>query len=530
MTSLIFAVAVVLASQTAPVPSTPPPTDEYVLIIGDRVIGTEAVTWTKTEDGEVVNGTAELTTPAGSVRFLQKLEKTAGKTVRYEVKIEGGPAGATVTARATEAGWRFSVSRDGDPAEPTTSEKAVSGPSIVLDNNLASHIDLLTRALDLAPGAKASMTAVVPQALQVFPIEVVRLDDAGGMRRYRLTMAAILIEVSARAADGALLEARVPLQNAVYRRKGWEPPKTEPVGRDPREREIVIPTPVGDLPAALMVPKADKASAAILLLSGSGPNDRDETIGPNKPLRDIAHALADRGIATLRFDKRTRAFPAKSGATLAAEYLDDAAKALEILRGSEGIDPGRVFLAGHSLGGTVAPVVAARAKDPVRGLLLLAPAVRRVDDMVIDQVKTQLRLAGVDEATATAQLAELTGALARALDPSGTATESVMGAPPAYWREIAALDVPKMLGESSLPFIVLQGEKDIQVRADLDFDLLRSKLGDAKGRATYKLLPGLNHLFMKVDGASSGAEYAIPGTVAPEVADAAASWVRAIAP
>jgi len=102
-----------------------------------------------------------------------------------------------------------------------------------------------------------------------------------------------------------------------------------------------------------------------------------------------------------------------------------------------------------------------------------------------------------------------------------------MGAPPAYWREVMALDVAGSVKSSKVPILVLQGEADIQVRKDADFGALQQKVGTAGGRVTYRSFPGLNHLFMKVERESTGAEYGIPGNVEPSVAQAIAEWVLA---
>jgi dienelactone hydrolase len=102
---------------------------------------------------------------------------------------------------------------------------------------------------------------------------------------------------------------------------------------------------------------------AIVLVHGSGPNDRDETIGPNKPFRDLALGLASRGIAVLRYDKRTKAYPAKLAAskdlTVKEEVIDDALEGVKTARSQPKIDPARVFVLGHSLGGMLIPRVAA---------------------------------------------------------------------------------------------------------------------------------------------------------------------------
>ena len=98
---------------------------------------------------------------------------------------------------------------------------------------------------------------------------------------------------------------------------------------------------------------------AVILVHGSGPNDRDETIGPNKPFKDLAWAVASRGVAVLRYEKRTKQHSAKLASvrafTVKEEVLDDAMAAFVLLRTTEGIVPNASFVLGHSLGGMLVP-------------------------------------------------------------------------------------------------------------------------------------------------------------------------------
>ena len=129
---------------------------------------------------------------------------------------------------------------------------------------------------------------------------------------------------------------------------------------------------VGDfaLPGVLTMPVGAGPFPAVALISGSGPNDRDETVGQNKPFRDLAWGLASQGIASVRFDKRTLAARASldlTTLTVKEEFVDDALAAVKLLRGTDGIDPAKVFLLGHSLGGYVAPRIAAADPTDRRG-------------------------------------------------------------------------------------------------------------------------------------------------------------------
>jgi pimeloyl-ACP methyl ester carboxylesterase len=351
-------------------------------------------------------------------------------------------------------------------------------------------------------------------------------------RTYRLTFANVVTELIARADDGALLEADVPMQRATLKRRGYEPAEARKTlehgsAADRRETAVVVQGPAAALPATLLVPKSGEPVPAVLFLSGSGPNDKDETIGPNKPFADLARGLGDRGIASLRFDKRTFAIKDKSSLgtiQLKEEYYDDAAVAIALLGGTPGVDATRIFVLGHSEGAMVAPKVAA-AFPGTRGIVMMAAGVRPIDAMIIEQLAYGAKLTGRSAEDIAEQTKDLTASFAAIRDATRKDTPPFMGAPASYWREVIGLDVPKLVRESKLPILVLQGDQDIQVSKTGDFELLRTTVGDSGGRVTYRSFAGLNHLFMKVERESTGAEYAIPGHVEPSVVSVIADWI-----
>src|SRR5690349_5011368 len=129
------------------------------------------------------------------------------------------------------------------------------------------------------------------------------------------------------------------------------------------EREIQVGTDPWRLPGTITVPSGPGPFPVVVLVHGSGPNDRDETIGGNRPFKDLAGGLASRGIAVVRYDKRTRVYGARMQSrfiTLDAEVVDDALAALRLARSTTALDAKRVFLLGHSLGAMLGPTIAAR--------------------------------------------------------------------------------------------------------------------------------------------------------------------------
>jgi hypothetical protein len=154
----------------------------------------------------------------------------------------------------------------------------------------------------------------------------------------------------------------------------WRPPPYADPGRFSETGVTVGGGPLA-VPGTLSVPHQPGPVPGVVLLSGSGPHDQDETIGRNKPLKDLAWGLASAGIAVVRFEKVTHAHPdlvaADPAFTVTGEYVPHAVAAVGLLRDHPAVDAARVFVAGHSLGGSVAPRVA-RAEPRVAGLVIIA--------------------------------------------------------------------------------------------------------------------------------------------------------------
>jgi dienelactone hydrolase len=301
------------------------------------------------------------------------------------------------------------------------------------------------------------------------------------------------------------------------------------------ESEVTVGSGEWALPGTLTVPNGSGPFPAVVLVHGSGPNDRDETIGPNKPFKDLAWGLASQGIAVLRYDKRTKAHAALftpevlATLTVKQETTDDALLAVNLLRQTAGIDPKRVFVLGHSLGATVAPRIG--QQDPaLAGLILLAGLTRPFEDAVLDQETYLASLSGPLTDQQKAELEKVKAAVARVKDPnlsSATpASDLPLNTPASYWLDLRGYHPEEVAKSLAMPLLVLQGERDYQVSPTLDFPAWQKALA-GKSNATLKLYPALNHLFIAGTGAPNPQEYQTPGHVSEQVVTDIAQFVKA---
>ena len=281
------------------------------------------------------------------------------------------------------------------------------------------------------------------------------------------------------------------------------------------------------LNGTLVTPEPDVQDRRIVvvLVSGSGPNDMDETVGANKPMRDIADGLAQAGISSLRYNKRYNQDPsADAGAwTLESEVLDDLDAALRMLPSSEAAGYS-VVVAGHSLGGMLLPTILARHPEVAAGISL-AGSPRDLFDIMTDQADAQIQSsdAGDDEKASARATQSAALAAAKALtDPNG---EPILGMPASYIVSLNQMHarLPDDVAAIGVPVLVLQGGADAQVYPDKDYPAWRPVL-DGK-QADYRLFDGLNHLFMPVSGTSGPLDYNTPNHVDPQVVTAMADWL-----
>lgn len=298
------------------------------------------------------------------------------------------------------------------------------------------------------------------------------------------------------------------------------------------EKEISFGIEDWELPGTLLIPKGEGPFPAVVLVHGSGPNDRNESVGECKPFKDLALGLASRGIAVLRYEKRTKHHAYKmlkdsDKITVKEETTDDAAEAVKWLESQENIDPKQIFVLGHSLGGMVFPRINKETPD-IKGFIAMAGAARPLDDIILEQVTYLYNLDGklTDQEKSNLdklkkQVERLKAAKAGDQIPP---QELPMGLSVTYWLSLNEINPVKEAAELKQPLLMMQGGSDYQVTKK-DFDIWQKGLSGKKN-VEFKFYPKLNHLFVESAGKSSPKEYFIPGHVSKQVVEDIAEWIK----
>jgi uncharacterized protein len=295
--------------------------------------------------------------------------------------------------------------------------------------------------------------------------------------------------------------------------KAWTPPEYVKPGEF-MEREVSIGDDRWKLPGTLTLPKGKGPFPVVVLVHGSGPHDRDESVGGAKPFKDLAEGLATRGIAVLRYVKRTKQYPVPEAApTMTAETVEDALRASALMRNQAEIDPKRIYVLGHSQGGYMMPRIMARDRT-LAGAIVMAGNARPLEELFVEQTEYLLALGGGGTPAQRSQLELLR------INP----WSALPDLPRSYEYDLNGYDPAAEAKELDTPMLILQGGRDYQVTMK-DFALWQEALGGRRNTA-FRSYPKLNHLFVAGEGKSVPAEYQQAGHVAPEAIADIAQWIQ----
>lgn len=319
------------------------------------------------------------------------------------------------------------------------------------------------------------------------------------------------------------------------------PPEEKPLAAEILEEDITIGEAPWCLPGTLTLPRAQEGPVpAVVLVQGSGPSDRNETLGALTPFRDLAHALASQGIAVIRYDKRTFVYSAElssasdlSTFTVEEEVIQDAIAAGRLLAQDERIDPSQIYLLGHSLGAMLAPRIADESQGLFAGMILACGTDESLLDIMLRQSTDAIAaLPAGDVRKAQEQVLELAQEQANALE-NMTAEEAqratILGQPAYYFWEMAqqptASDTLKKL---ALPTLIINGSRDFQILPQ-EGQLAWETALDMNAPWLSCLWADVNHLLMQPDAPEgvrgTADEYVIPCTVSPVITEAIGTFV-----
>lgn len=296
------------------------------------------------------------------------------------------------------------------------------------------------------------------------------------------------------------------------------PAPSKEAGSEYMEVELEIENGNVVLPATLTMPEewltSERKFAAVVFIHGSGPNDRDETLGPNKFFADLADSLTRHGIATLRYDKRTFVYKERttevSGGKLDydTEITDDALAAIRLLATQNGIDAKRIYILGHSLGGRLVPRIAEKANGQLAGAIAVAAPARPFETILMEQLQYVTSVQGQKETDAKKQYDQIMGSL-----------------PKEYIAFDHKYDPFKASKATTLPMLFIGGGNDYQV-TDKDMTLWKEKL---QGRQKVEFWWGesLDHLMRPLTGKAVPADYLRKVPIAQPFVEKVAAFINA---
>ncbi|MYW24195.1 DUF3887 domain-containing protein [Bacillus thuringiensis] len=296
------------------------------------------------------------------------------------------------------------------------------------------------------------------------------------------------------------------------------------------DKEVVVGSGAFPLPGTLSVPKGNGPFPAVILVQGSGATDQDETAFALKPFRDLAEGLASKGIAVLRYNKRTYEHGLKTQFspfyTVDKETTDDALLVTQFLKNEPLINKNQIYILGHSQGGMMLPKMIEKDQNKnIAGAIVMGGPARTIQDVVLDQFEYLFSIGAMNQEQYKFYKSQFELLNDPNFSGQNPPKDFYLGSA-VFWDSIRKIKAAEMSKEQKTPLLIIQGERDYQVQSKIEIPLWKEQLKE-RNNVDYRLYPKLNHFFTEGDGEiSKPDEYYSPANIPEYVINDIATWVQ----
>jgi pimeloyl-ACP methyl ester carboxylesterase len=539
---LLIAGTSVPGAQNAPVQvQTPAGAATYLVFLQQRPVGREEVMLVNDADGWTVRGSSQLGPPIDVVTRRAEIRYDAAWNA-LSATLEGVSRGQDVQLRTTfaagtatsEIAVQGKVERKTDP---------VAADTIVLPNTfLGSYVVLARRLQGLAANAelKAYIAPQMEIGIRVASVGNERMETARAAiqaRRYSLKIvnpppAAELDAMVWSDEQGQLLRLSIPAQRVELAREDIASAATRTTAFSlPGDERVSIPATGFNLAGSLTKPaNATGRLPAVVLIAGSGPADRDETVAGIPIFGHLARGLSEAGFAVVRYDKRgVGQSGGRPESAALPDYTEDARAAVRWLERRPEVDKDRIAVVGHSEGAAVALLLASR-EDRVKAAVLVAGPGTTGAQLVLEQQRHALDLMKLDASERAAKIAlqeQIQAAVLKGTGWDGVPDDLRRAADTPWFQSLLAFDPARVMKDVDQPLLIVQGELDTQVpphHADKLLELAQSR--NRKVDAQLLKVPGINHLLVPAKTGEAAEYPSLSGAeVAPSVPAGIGAWL-----
>ena len=515
---------------------------QFLVFFRSQPVGREEVAVLKLQDGWVVRGTSRLGQPIDITSRVAEVHydlEWRPKSLHIDSIVRGQDVSLKTTfanGRATNA---IAIQGKVQPKEDP-----VSADTVVLPNAFLGSYAALARRLQgktagaelrgyIAPQAEVQIqvVAVVPERIET-PKQVIKVTRYGLIFANPPPAGDLILNLWADE-NGDLIRFQIPAQSIEVAREDIASAAARTTAFSlPGDEAVTIPALGFNLGATITRPKAGAPAPALILIGGSGPTDRDETVAGIPVFGQLAQHLVDAGFVVVRYDKRgVGQSGGRAESATIADYAEDARSVLIWLERQKGVDKERIGVVGHSEGALAGMLLAGKERGKVKAIALLAGPSTDGATVVLEQQKLLLSKMPIDDAQRAEKVALQEKINAAVIKGTGwndlpEAARRVADTP--WFYSFLTFDPGKAMNDTRQPVLIVQGELDTQVQpyhADKLAELARARR--TKAAVEVVKVPGVNHLLVP---AKTGdvSEYGSLGTdakVSTQVTSAIAAFM-----